>query len=119
MEMTSKLSGLEISVTTVGICDFSDIDLKDDLLCVMQECLTNIMKHSTARVADINILRNSRGLEIKIEDRGKQHMEEVREGNGLAGIRARVARYDGDVHFSSADGRGFSVALRIPAEALL
>ncbi len=46
-------------------------------------------------------------------------MEEIREGNGLAGIRARVARYDGDVHFSSADGRGFSVALRIPAEALL
>lgn len=119
MEMTSKLSGLEISVTTMGISDFSDIDLKDDLLCVMQECLTNIMKHSRARAADINIIRNSRGLEIKIEDRGKKHMEEIREGNGLAGIRARVARYDGDVHFSSADGRGFSVALRIPAEALL
>ena len=119
MEMTSKLSGIEISVTTMGMCDFSNINLKDDLLCVIQESLTNIMKHSSARAADINILRNSQGLGITISDRGEQPTEQIREGNGLAGIRFRMARYGGDAHFSSAEGSGFSVLLRIPSEALL
>lgn len=119
MEMTSKLSGIEISVTTMGMCDFSNINLKDDLLCVIQESLTNIMKHSSARAAEINILRNSQGLEITISDRGEQPTEQIREGNGLAGIRFRMARYGGDAHFSSAEGSGFSVVLRIPSEALL
>ena len=118
MEMASKLPALEVSVTTTGMCDLSNINLKDDLLCVIQESLTNIMKHSTAQTAEINMLRNSQGLEITISDGGEQLRQKISEGNGLAGIRARVARYGGDARFSSVDGSGFSVALQIPAEVL-
>lgn len=118
MEMTSDLPALNVSVTTKGMCDFPNIDLKDDLLCVIQESLTNIMKHSTAKTADINILRNSQGLDITVSDGGEQLRQEIQEGNGLAGIRTRIARYGGDTRFTYDGGRGFSVALRIPAEAL-
>ncbi len=118
MEMASNLPALEVSVTATGMCDFSNINLKDDLLCVMQESLTNIMKHSTAKTAEINMLRNSQGLEITVSDDGEQLRQKISEGNGLAGIRARVARYGGDARFSSLDGSGFSVALQIPSEVL-
>ena len=118
MEMASNLPALEVSVTATGVCDFPNINLKDDLLCVMQESLTNIMKHSTAKTAEINMLRNSQGLEITVSDDGEQLRQKISEGNGLAGIRARVARYGGDARFSSLDGSGFSVALQIPSEVL-
>ncbi|MEC8102518.1 MAG: histidine kinase, partial [Pseudomonadota bacterium] len=68
MEMTNKLSGLEISITTTGFTDFSNLSLKDDLLCAVQEALTNIMKHSTVREAQINIMRNSKELTITVAD---------------------------------------------------
>ena len=119
MEMTNKLSGLEISITTTGFTDFSNLSLKDDLLCAVQEALTNIMKHSTAREAQISIMRNSQELTITVADPGQQSPNAFIEGNGLTGIRTRISRHGGSTRVSSKEGKGFTVAISIPAESLL
>ena len=83
---------------------------------IVQEALTNSLKHGGPRVAVSVRLRYAEdALEIRVDDdgRGAAAPDDGR-GHGLAGMRERVAVYGGDVRAAPRPGGGFEVVARIP-----
>ncbi|TDC45146.1 sensor histidine kinase [Actinomadura sp. KC345] len=83
---------------------------------IVQEALTNSLKHGGPRVAvSVRLQYAEDALEIRVDDdgRGATAPDDGR-GHGLAGMRERVAVYGGDIHAAPRPGGGFAVVARIP-----
>lgn len=78
-----------------------------------REAVTNCLRYANADRIDIILKFLENSLEIYIIDNGKG-CDEIKCGNGLAGIKERVTRSGGTVKFSSSCGNGFSIAVKIP-----
>ena len=84
---------------------------------IAQECLNNILKHSGATRAALNLAVHAGELELTIRDDGRGFMrdEEMhpRAGFGLNSIAERVRILGGTHEIESAPGRGTTITLRI------
>jgi ammonium transporter, Amt family len=83
---------------------------------IIQECLMNIVKHSGATEADINMLAlNDRVFLISIIDNGRGFdMNTVSSGFGLTSIRERSASLNAKILIDSEEGQGTEVILEVP-----
>jgi PAS domain S-box-containing protein len=96
-------------------------DLETAIFRIVQECLTNIHRHSESPVARIRIGRSDREVSLEVEDRGKGIPQEKREamgsggtpGVGIRGMRERLRQLGGTLEIKS-DGRGTVVVARLP-----
>jgi signal transduction histidine kinase len=95
------------------------------LFRVLQECLTNIHRHSGAVRADVTYDLKPREAMLKVRDYGKGMASDIlarfRDGNshdgvGLAGMRERVYEQGGRLEITS-DGGGTAVTVRLPLAA--
>ncbi|MDR6990123.1 signal transduction histidine kinase [Luteimonas sp. 3794] len=89
----------------------SDPAIAEAVLRLVQEALTNAAKHADADTLDVTLHRNGDLLYVTIEDDGRMR-EGWREGNGIAGMRERLAALQGRVRLV----RNPSGAMRIDAE---
>jgi signal transduction histidine kinase len=91
---------------------------------VIQEILTNCLKHAQARTVQINIqiatdVAGSKRLAIDIQDDGKGFSNEASQsGRGLSNLRQRIKELDGQLDISSKIGAGTRYALIIPVDAV-
>ena len=89
-----------------------------NLFRIVQECLTNIIKHSGASEVNITMLTldNSRFL-ISVIDNGRGfNLQKVESGFGLTSIRERSALLNAKIVIDSAEGSGTRVILEVPYE---
>lgn len=81
----------------------------------IRETLTNAMRYSGADRIDIIVKFLADRLELYIFDNGAG-CSEIKENNGLSGIRTRTETIGGSVKFSSVEGEGFTTIIKIPKE---
>lgn len=81
---------------------------------IVQEALTNVLKHSTADRADLRIEATGRLLSISVRDDGRRRHESDREGYGLVGIRERVAFLRGQARIGRDESGRWEVTVTIP-----
>lgn len=82
---------------------------------VVQEALTNIVRHSGARHGSISISQVDGHLVIMIDDDGNGPTDQhAPPGQGLVGMAERVRALAGTVQIGSVDQRGFTVTADIP-----
>jgi signal transduction histidine kinase len=83
---------------------------------VAQEALTNATKHAHATRVEVTLTWTGSDLTVCVRDdgRGATDLRGDGVGQGLAGMRERVALYDGTVQVTTSPGRGFSVEARLP-----
>jgi signal transduction histidine kinase len=81
---------------------------------IIQEGLTNVLKHAQASHADVTVRYDPDALEIEIRDDGQGAPATDGVGHGLVGIRERVKIYDGQMSTENADGGGFVLRTRLP-----
>ncbi|GID30522.1 sensor histidine kinase [Paractinoplanes brasiliensis] len=81
---------------------------------IIQESLTNALKHADARTAGVSLRRDGQWLEMAIRDDGRGPATDYRPGRGLLGIRERVALFEGTVTYGPAGRAGFQVTARLP-----
>ena len=86
----------------------TDPALAEAVLRIVQEALTNSARHAGAGSVNVHLAMHAAALRLQIEDDGQLRVP-LREGNGLAGMRERVAERGGTL----ALGRGATGALRI------
>ncbi|MEV0382044.1 sensor histidine kinase [Nonomuraea sp. NPDC050643] len=79
---------------------------------IVQEALTNTLKHAGATTAEVTIERAPSAVTVEVKDDGRG-CEEIVESHGLAGMRERASALGGTLAVGSAPG-GFSVRARIP-----
>jgi PAS domain S-box-containing protein len=84
---------------------------------IVQECLTNIHRHSESKSASIAITSDPEHLKLEIRDRGKGMSTPMpRAGVGIQGMRERVRQLGGELEIESGRG-GTSVTAIFPAKA--
>nr|WP_245225964.1 sensor histidine kinase [Streptomyces smyrnaeus] len=82
---------------------------------VVQEALTNIVRHSGSRTADVRIRYGTDVLELLVDDEGPATGSgPTGDGNGLTGMRERAAAFGGTVEAGRRADGGFRVRATIP-----
>ena len=87
---------------------------------IVQECLTNIHRHSGSETATIRILRNPDAISVEIGDSGRgisaERLAEIqaqRSGVGITGMRERVRHLKGTLDIQS-NGNGTTIFVKFP-----
>ena len=96
-------------------------ELETAVFRVVQECLTNIHRHSGSPTAKVSIARFNGLVRVEVSDRGKGIAPEKRHemeasgtlGVGLRGMRERILQLGGSMEIDS-NGRGTVVRVQVP-----
>jgi signal transduction histidine kinase len=113
-------SGLEVHLDISK--DFGRLSREMELVIfrLVQECLTNIHRHSASKAASIRISRESNQIILEIRDQGKgmsrERLAEIqsgRSGVGISGMRERLRQFEGTLKIES-DSSGTLVFVTIP-----
>lgn len=83
---------------------------------IVQEALTNVVKHSAATRVTVTVDRKGDTLDIKVEDDGRGLIPSSG-GHGLRGIRERAELYGGTLHVGPSSRGGVLIAARLPIGA--
>jgi PAS domain S-box-containing protein len=96
-------------------------DMELTIFRVIQECLTNIHRHSDSKSADLSLACDVANVVIEVRDFGKgiseQNLAKIRNrgvGVGLRGMVERVRPFAGDVRINSEEGKGTTVTITLP-----
>jgi two-component system, NarL family, sensor histidine kinase UhpB len=91
-------------------------EVETALYRIVQESMTNIVKHSHARSISVALVRKAGAAAAVIEDDGDGFDPEVvREGGfGLEGMRERVGLLDGRLQIESTPGEGTTIVAEVP-----
>jgi signal transduction histidine kinase len=81
---------------------------------IVQEGLTNALKHARASHADVTVRYAPGEVQIEVRDDGAGASTGNDPGYGLAGMRERVKIYGGEMSAGSANGGGFVLRTRLP-----
>jgi signal transduction histidine kinase len=81
---------------------------------IVQEGLTNALKHAGASNAEVTIRYQPHELQLEIRDDGIGTATSDGLGHGLVGIRERVKIYGGEMSAGTANGSGFLLSTRLP-----
>ena len=84
---------------------------------IIQEGLTNALKHGRASRADVTLRYIRDALEVEVCDDGQGRATTDGAGYGLLGIQERVKIYGGTMTVETAPGRGFALKTRLPLES--
>jgi signal transduction histidine kinase len=110
-------SGLDVSVRVDGTVTPLPAALDLSAYRIVQEALTNTLKHAHARRADIAIRYTPAELGVEVRDDGAGAAPNGDGGHGLIGMRERVNAFGGSLTTTSAPGRGFVVSATFPLAA--
>ena len=85
---------------------------------IVQEALTNIVRHSGGNRAEVRIQPTDPcHLLLRVTDNGKGlNLDMTRRGFGLLGMRERVASLEGDFDLISREGQGLEIRIVLPIE---
>ncbi len=92
-----------------------DEKIQMELFKIIQELMTNTLKHAEAQKADIHLSYIDQSISLLFEDNGKgfQRSDKV-EGIGFKNIRSRVNEMKGECHVDTAPNRGTVISIEIP-----
>jgi signal transduction histidine kinase len=83
---------------------------------IIQEGLTNALKHANASHADVTVRYRPDELELEVADDGKGPATTNGRGHGLVGIRERAKIYGGEMSAGAAPAGGFILSARLPVD---
>jgi len=83
---------------------------------IVQEALTNALKHAGPATAEVRLVYAPELLTIEVFDTGHGPREGMAPGHGLLGMRERVSVYGGTLRTGPRPGGGFRVYAKIPVE---
>jgi signal transduction histidine kinase len=109
-------SGLAVDLRTDGEPVPLPLVVDTTAYRIVQESLTNCLRHARANRAEIRLHYRNDRLDISVTDDGRGTTVGAHSGRGLAGMRERAALLGGTVTVISAPGKGFRVDASLPVE---
>jgi signal transduction histidine kinase len=90
---------------------------------LLQECLTNVHRHSGSKSAEIRIEKHGDTVQVEVQDAGKgispEKLKEIQAqagGVGIRGMRERVRQFGGDLEIDS-NQSGTRIRVTLPYRA--
>jgi signal transduction histidine kinase/PAS domain-containing protein len=116
----AERSGIHVSLDLPAAIKRMDRDYELSLFRIVQECLTNIHRHSGSKTANIRIVHEDGALVLEVRDEGRgmpaERLSEIqsrRSGVGIRGMRERTLQLSGTMSIES-DGSGTRIHVVIP-----
>lgn len=113
---TARDAGLEASLKITG--DRRPLPAALDLSAyrILQEAITNVLKHANATRVELTIDYQLESLVLAVSDNGSGATDRVGEsaGHGLIGMRERIELFGGELGAGSSSLGGFTVRARLP-----
>jgi signal transduction histidine kinase len=83
---------------------------------IVQEALTNVLKHAHPTRVTVTLAFRTSGLEVEVVDDGTRQTDQLdgTAGHGIVGMRERVALLGGELETEQRVGGGYRVAARLP-----
>lgn len=114
-------TGLRVELTLEGLEERLDPEVETLVFRLVQEALTNVLRHAEVDRATVEVSRAAGLLELRIADQGQGFDadatlvgREAASGSGLRGMRDRLELFGGRLELSSEEGRGTVVAASVP-----
>jgi signal transduction histidine kinase len=111
-----RAAGLNVNLVREGDPERLPEGIELSAYRIVQESLTNTIKHAHASRVTVVVRYRPDELEVEVTDDGVGAPEHG-EGRGLIGMRERVALYGGELDAGARSGGGFGVRARIPVAA--
>lgn len=119
--LKALLSRMEASAS-IRYTFHTDVDEEDvpvhvygALFRVLQEAITNIIRHSRATQVDVSLAKEPGHIKMRIRDNGRmESIQNISEGFGLKAMKARVEESGGRLRYSSPEPHGFELIAEIP-----
>ncbi|MBS3963724.1 MAG: HAMP domain-containing protein [Methylomonas sp.] len=109
---------LELRIACSDEVDMLDKTIVIQVFRVIQECLTNVVRHAGAKQVDIAVSLsgdNPARLMLRVRDDGRGcDLSTVTQGFGLRGMKERIKSLDGNVSIQSSPGAGMSIEAWVP-----
>lgn len=110
-----RAAGLPVDFEVTGAATAPSRDIAIATYRIVQEALTNVLRHAGPTRALVRLTGEGTALVIEVADRGRGPGGSPRdEGRGLNGIRARVAARGGQLAVGQREDGGFRVLARLP-----
>lgn len=90
--------------------------LRDDVVAVVREALTNVGRHAAAQRVEISVCVDARGVEVEVLDDGKGLVEGTTL-SGLDNLRSRAVAWGGEFEIGPREGPGTRLRWSAPLEA--
>jgi signal transduction histidine kinase len=114
-------SGLQIDLDMSQDFGRLHADMELVVFRLIQECLTNIHRHSGSKLASIRIVREPRQVTVEVQDRGNgmspERLGQIQSGAsgvGIRGMRERLRQFNGEMKIES-NSSGTRIFVTIPA----
>jgi signal transduction histidine kinase len=85
---------------------------------IVQECVTNIIKHAAATEASVTVTRTDGGVTVTVRDNGKGFVPDGGRGFGLISIAERARLFGGEPQIHSAPGQGTTIQMTLEVDAV-
>jgi signal transduction histidine kinase len=110
-----RAAGLPVRLNVVGEPTPLPSGVELSVYRIVQEALTNALKHSDPTNVTVTLAFRDSGLELEVVDDGATATPDAgTTGQGLVGMRERVALLGGELQTGPREGGGFRVAARLP-----
>jgi two-component system NarL family sensor kinase len=116
-------SNIRVGLDVPGNLGRMPRDVELSLFRIVQECLTNIYRHSGSATASVRLSHSPGEIQLEVSDQGRGMSREIQEnffagrgsGVGLRGMRERIRQLGGSLQIYS-NGDGTSVHVRLPVD---
>jgi signal transduction histidine kinase len=115
LPLTDHVAGLRIAMQMPEPFRLDDPERAHVLLRCTQEIITNAVRHAQAQTLQLAYSQEGAVVRMQARDDGRG-AEAPTAGNGLRGMRERVAAYGGRVDIETTVGHGFAVDIVLPLE---
>ena len=112
-----RKTGLQVNLQLAGGLPAMPASLDQSAYRIIQEALTNTLKHARASRVDIDVAYRNGRLELTVADDGDASAapeQASRVSRGIIGMRERAALFGGEVHAGPAPGDGWQVRAWLP-----
>ena len=114
-----RAAGLDVDLVLDGSTDGLPAGVDLSVYRIVQEGLTNVLKHAPGAAVRVGYHRHPDGIDIDLRSgRGRPRPDVQPEiastGRGLVGMRERVAVFGGDLDATTTDDGGYVVRARLP-----
>jgi signal transduction histidine kinase len=113
----ARATGLPVQLSITGSSGGAPPGVDLSAYRIIQEALTNVLKHAgPSATARVDVDYGTDELEVTVANTGVSSVGSDGRGNGLIGIRERVAVVGGRVELGPAESGGFVVSAHLPYE---
>jgi signal transduction histidine kinase len=115
-------AGVEVALKIEGTQRLLEPPVELTAYRIVQESLTNVLKHSGSTQAEVDVTYRDNGVDLQVRDDGSGGRIRVAVGtgsggHGLVGLRERTRLLGGDLEYGPVDG-GFRVSAHLPSSSL-